>query len=175
MKNPFCVNDEVCIDGAFYKVHTDFRTWIGYERIMASDLSFTEKCVKAVVLCFKEPPPKLDSAVEALMEFYLAGDERKSMGGNAKPLFNFEKDFGYIYASFMSEYGIDLFDSDIHWHKFLHLLKSLGEECIFKKVISYRGVDLSKIKDKDKKAYLRRMKHLYALDTDADADISDAF
>ena len=175
MKNPFCVNNEVCIDGETYKIYTDFRTWIGYERIMASELDFLEKCVRAIVLCYIEPPPKLDSAVEALMEFYLAGDVIKGGAKKSKALFNFEKDFGYIYASFMAEYGIDLYESDIHWHKFLHLLKSLTDESIFKKIVSYRGVDLSKVKDKDKKAYLRRMKHLYALDTDADADISDAF
>ena len=175
MKNPFCVSDDVCIDGAFYKVHTDFRTWIGYERIMASDLDFLDKCVKVIVLCFAEPPPKLDKAAEALMEFYLAGDVKRKGKANAKKLFDFEKDFDYIYASFMSEYGIDLFESDIHWHKFLNLLRSLSDESIFKKVVSYRGADLSKIKDKDKKAYLRYMKHLYALETDADADISDAF
>ncbi len=174
MNNPFCLSDEVYIDGEFFKIHTDFRTWIGYDRIMASNVSYIEKCVSTIKLCYIELPPRLDKAAEALMDFYLAGDRKKSKT-KSKPLFDFEKDFEYLYASFMSEYGIDLFDTDLHWHKFIYLLRSMSDESAFKKIISYRGADLSKIKDKKLKAYLRRMKHLYALSPDEDADISDAF
>ena len=51
----------------------------------------------------------------------------------------------------------------------------MSDESVFKKIIGYRGADLSKIKDKNLKAFLRRMKHLYVLEPDEDADISDAF
>lgn len=174
MNNPFCLTEEVYIDGAFFKIHTDFRTWIGYERIMFSDISHIEKCVNAIKLCYIELPPRIDKAAEALMDFYLAGDTKRS-NTKSKPLFDFEKDFGYIYASFVSEYQIDLFDSDLHWHKFIYLLRAMSDESVFKKIIGYRGADLSKIKDKNLKAFLRRMKHLYVLEPDEDADISDAF
>ncbi len=174
MNNPFCLTDAVFIDGKFYRVHTDYRTWIGFDRIMSGDISHMEKCILAVKLCYIELPPSLSKAVEALMSFYSAGETAKK-GRKSTLLFDFEKDFKYIYASFMSEYGIDLFESDLHWHKFLYLLSALGDESIFKRIIGYRGADLSRIKDKRLKAYLRRMKHLYALKCDADADISDAF
>lgn len=174
MKNPFCLTDAVLIDGDFFRVYTDFRTWIGFDKIMSSDIPYVEKCVKAVKLCYIELPPRLDKAAEALMSFYAYGETEKNCK-KSKPLFDFEKDFGYIYASFLSEYGIDLFDVDLHWHKFLYLLRALGDESVFKKIIGYRGADVSKIKDKKLKAYIRRMKHLYALNNDEAADISDAF
>lgn len=174
MNNPFFLSDAVFIDGTYYKVHTDFRTWIGFDRIMSSDLNHVEKCARCIRLCYMELPPRLDKAAEALMSFYTAGDEKKS-GGKSEILFDFEKDFGYIYASFMVEYNIDLFDTNLHWHKFLYLLRGLSDDSIFKKIVSYRGSDLSRIKDKNLKAYLRRMKHLYTLESDKDADISDAF
>lgn len=174
MNNPFFLEDAVFIDGRYFNIRTDFRTWMGYEKIMSSGLSHIEKCARCIRLCYIELPPSLSKAAEALMSFYTNGEVRKG-GKNKKVLFDFEKDFGYIYASFMAEYGIDLYECDLHWHKFLHLLSALGDESIFKKIIFYRGCDLSKIKDKTQKAFLRRMKHLYALEKDADADIADAF
>ena len=174
MTNSFYLADAVCVDGESYLIHTDYRTWIGFEIIMSSDMSFFEKCIRAIKLCYIELPPRLDAGIGALMDFYSLG-EKKRNHKVSKPLFDFEKDFGYIYASFAKEYNIDLFEENIHWHKFMYLLRSLGDECIFKKIISYRGADINKIKDKNQKAFIRRMKHLYALDMGEYADLSDAF
>ena len=173
MKSPFHLPKTVEIDGENYGIYTDFRTWIGFEIIMSSDIPHIEKCVKVLRLCYCQLPPKLDKAMEALIDFYSLG-EKKRTKKKSKPLFNFEQDFGYIYASFMSEYNIDLYDSSMHWHKFLHLLRSLSEKSIFGRIVGYRGADISKIKDKRLRSQIKQMKHLYALKCD-DTDISAAF
>src|SRR5690606_32954441 len=61
-------------------------------------------------------------------------------GSNEKPPFDFEKDAEYIYASFMYDYGIDLFEvqGKLHWKKFKALLAGLSDESKLMKVIGYR-------------------------------------
>ncbi len=175
MKSPFHLPEAVEIDGKRYRIYTDFRTWMGFDVIMSSDDTiFIEKCIKALKLCYQQLPPKLDKAMEALIDFYSLGEKKHTKKGT-KPLFNFEQDFGYIYASFEAEYHIDLYESNMHWYKFMYLLRSLSEKSIFGKIIGYRGADISKIKDKSLRSHIKQMKHLYALNHIDNTDISNAF
>ena len=48
-------------------------------------------------------------------------------------------------------------------HKFKALFNDLNENIQFSKIMSYRAMDLSKIKDKDMKKQYRKLKTLYAL------------
>ena len=70
MKSPFHLPKTVEIDGENYGIYTDFRTWIGFEIIMSSDIPHIEKCVKVLRLCYCQLLPKLDKAMEALIDFY---------------------------------------------------------------------------------------------------------
>jgi len=65
-------------------------------------------------------------------------------GSNEKPPFDFEKDAEYIYASFMYDYGIDLFEvqGKLHWKKFKALLAGLSDESKLMKVIGYRTMEI---------------------------------
>lgn len=53
---------------------------------------------------------------------------------------DFEKDAGIIYASFLYDYKIDLFQEQgrLHWRQFLTLFEHLSEETKMSKVIGYR-------------------------------------
>ena len=60
--------------------------------------------------------------------------------------FCYEFDGREIYASFLSEYNIDLFDCGfLHWYKFKIMLENLSEFSAFKKKIALRFLDLSGI------------------------------
>lgn len=61
-----------------------------------------------------------------------------------KPLYDLEKDAEYIYASFMHDYGIDLFEQQgkLHWRKFKALLVGLSDDSIFKRVIAIRAAEI---------------------------------
>ena len=64
----------------------------------------------------------------------------------------------------MDQYRIDLQDiEDLHWWKFKAMFKSLKEDNEIVKIMGYRSVDLSKIKDKEEKAYYRNMKELHKI------------
>ena len=64
----------------------------------------------------------------------------------------------------MEQYKIDLNSIKyLHWWKFKALFNDLNENIQFSKIMSYRAMDLSKIKDKDMKKQYRKLKTLYAL------------
>ena len=64
----------------------------------------------------------------------------------------------------MVQYKIDLNSIKyLHWWKFKALFKSLNEKTQFVKIMGYRAMNLSKIKDKEMKSNYKRMQKLYAL------------
>lgn len=166
------LTDCIFIDDKGYRLKTDFRIWIEFERIMQDkSIAPMHKVAMIYDLCFEEPPP-YGVALDGVMEFY-HGEKPAGRGGSKKAVLSFEQDAEYIYCAFLTQYGIDLTEAKLHWHKFKALFAGLNEDNMIVKIMQIRGTDLSKIKDKNHKAYYRRMKRLYRIKTDtADADIA---
>ena len=63
-----------------------------------------------------------------------------------------------IYAAFLGQYGIDLVDIDeLHWHKFLALLRGLNDSTLLHQVMQYRCYEKTTRKDVDPYERLRSM------------------
>lgn len=145
-----------------YEIETDFQTWLQVGKLLG--IGSAEGLGKALLLVFKDSTlPNLKDALEALLAFYKRGRDKK--GGNEKPCFDLEYDFGYVNAAFMHSYGIDLREKNIHWWMFWELFEALDPEEKIMKIIYYRSCDLNDIKNKDEKKRIRKMKELYALPT----------
>ena len=117
---------------------------------------------------------KEDNEIVKIMG-YRSMDISKSKGnGKGKSvtqIYSFEYDDDYIYAAFMDQYNIDLQDIDyLHWWKFKAMFKSLKEDNEIVKMMGYRSMDLSKVKDKEQKAYYKKMKDLYKIPTQISKD-----
>lgn len=83
-----------------------------------------------------------------------------------KEVYSLKEDAEYIYASFMSDYGIDLFEQQgkLHWAKFKALLGGLTEGSKFLRVIEIRTADLPKGKGTEKqRKQMLDLKEIYAL------------
>ena len=64
----------------------------------------------------------------------------------------------------MSQYNIDLQDIEyLHWWKFKALFKALNVNNKIVKIMEYRSIDLSKIKDKSQKDFYKKMKKIYEI------------
>ncbi|WP_404358505.1 bacteriophage Gp15 family protein [Cytobacillus firmus] len=65
----------------------------------------------------------------------------KKPENGGKSYFDFEQDAAFIYASFLQDYKIDLFEMQgkLHWQKFLALLDSLSDDTKFKEVVAIRA------------------------------------
>lgn len=174
--------DHLLIKGKKCRIRTDFKTWLKLSEIIGEDDEFANKIPKILALIFYELPPNLNYAFVAMMEFYSREQacKRKGGEGKSKAVFDFDYDGDLIYAAFLQQYNIDLCDTDMHWWKFKALFNGLSEDTHFAKVVQYRSVDLSKIKDKDMRMQYIKLKGAYRLperrsEAQKEADISGAF
>lgn len=104
-------------------------------------------------------------------------EEKKNMDvdllGNPMPVFSKEdevkeeyfdlkQDAPYIYASFLYDYGIDLYEEQgkLHWYKFKALLHSLSPDSKFIRVIEIRTMKLPEGKGREVEEQRKRIKEL---------------
>lgn len=168
---------KVKIDGEYYKVNSDFRTSILFGLLM-QDNSIEEenKIYMALELYYPVIPSNINEAINQMLWFYRCGKDIAKSKGNGKgksvtQIYSFEHDDDYIYAAFIDQYGIDLQDIDyLHWWKFKAMFKGLKEDNEIVKIMGYRSVELSKIKDKEQKAYYKKMKELYKIPISKDEE-----
>lgn len=162
------------INGQEYEINSDFRVSILFELLMLDDeVSRENKLILALQLYYKECPKAedIDEAIKQMLWFYKCGKEDKKIKGNSnnsnsnvEAIYSFEYDDDLIYAAFMSQYKIDLNSIRyLHWWKFKAMFKALNEENEIVKIMQYRSTDVSKIKDKDQKAFYKKMQKLHEL------------
>lgn len=158
------------IEGKNYEINSDFRTSILFELLMQDNtIVEEEKIFMALELYYPIIPKNIKEAIEQMLWFYRCGKDVTSAKGNSKgsrttQIYSFEYDDDYIYAAFMDQYGIDLQDTEyLHWWKFKAMFKALKEDNMIVKIMGYRSMDLSKIKDKEQKSYYSHMKELYKI------------
>jgi hypothetical protein len=170
-------------EGECYRIRTDFKIWIQFEKTLLSDLADEVKIVELLSLCYvKELPPNLFEALRLLIKFYGCGAENVGQGerieSEKERIYDFTYDAELFYAAFLEQYGIDLLESDLHWWKFLALFRSISPDTRLFKVLSWRAAKLSDISDSKQKDYIKRMKRLYRLPKNSlakkdDADIAE--
>jgi len=92
----------------------------------------------------------------------------QSNQGSSKKTTDWSKDAGLIYASFMSEYKIDLFAEHdrMHWDVFTVLLSNLNEKTPFKQVVNYRTMEIPSTKkvSEEYRKHVIEMKEKYSLE-----------
>jgi hypothetical protein len=157
-------------------INTNFRNGILFELLMQdSNLSKEEKVTQALKIFFKSYDT-VSNAINTLLYFYTCVEETKnnkvSSGQSVKVIYSFEHDSNYIFSAFLSQYNIDLNAIEyMHWWKFKALFESLNEDHMISKIMSYRAMDLSQIKDKEQRKYYRKLKMKYRLpDTRSDQE-----
>lgn len=153
-----------------YEINSDFRTSILFELMMQdNELNDKEKIIQALNLYYPLIPEDVNKAVDMLLWFYRGGKDISSNGkgagkGKIGQIYSFDYDDDYIYSAFLSDYNIDLQDIDyLHWWKFKAMFKSLKEDNEIVKIMGYRAMDLSKVRDKEQRAYYKKMKDLYKI------------
>lgn len=165
------------VDGKEYFADTDFRTFIILEKIINdASLSSSDAVLSVIDLVLPQEQPPIDAVeetVRGIMDLYSCGSpsrgkKKRRMNGNVvikdQMIYDYEYDAPYIYGAFLSQYGIDLNAIEyLHWWKFVALFKSLPSDCKICEIMSYRATDLAKIKDREEKNRIARLKEIYAL------------
>lgn len=166
----------VNIDGEEYFIDTNFRNGIIFEKIAFSDIPIKNKVAQLLPIFYTEQMPRnITVAMETIVGFYSCGVETKKdtapqrrKNGNVvlkpKMIYDYFHDAPYIYAAFLSNYGIDLNDIEyLHWWKFHALFRGLPSSAKIVEIMGYRGTDLGRIKSKSEQERIARMKEIYAL------------
>lgn len=167
--------EHVEINGIDYPVNWGYRAMILIEICMFDTKRNEEQRVLDALNIFysNNIPPEILEALDKLMWFYRCGKEEKKEEHKkgtpvkkTKRTYCFEQDAPYIYAAFMTQYGIDLnktLNYDLHWWKFHALFEAFDEELKISKIMYYRIASVSGL-SKEKRKFLNEMKKLYALD-----------
>lgn len=148
------------------KINTDFKVWLKFADLMSNAERSPQDIVEIFKLIFYELPPNFNDAIIGMINFYSGNDKGKKEdknNTNTKIIFDFAYDADMIFSAFMQQYKIDLTNAEMHWWKFKALFSGLSDETQFIKAVQYRGMDLSKIKDKEQKRFYKNMKKIYKL------------
>lgn len=183
--------ESVSINNKEYGIITDFREWIRFTD-MLRDKKVPSGVKELLALHMFDEPQKLSDVsmreiIFAFMDFLsckpceqtiASGDEQSDPVERGPEILSYKIDAPYIIAGFLQCYGIDLLEIPyMHWWKFKMLFDGLNEETTIKKMVYYRSVDLSEIKDKEERKRIRKIQQRIALPQEimSDEEIANVF
>lgn len=179
--------DTISVGGVRYKLITDFRRWILLCELFAEDQlmygldgALAADCA-AMLVCpdirhvLREEPTNAVDFISEIGWFALMGEESRtsqhpiscssravSVGKNTQ-IFDFEIDSERIFASFWAVYGIDLTAVNMHWWKFMALLRCLPRDSAFMQVVGLRGTDTAEVADDGLRRQIRRARAAFRI------------
>ena len=123
---------ELVVGGEAYGIDTSFRTWLRVQRKLESTGAWDGSI-------FLAAPPRLDWR-PAAREFLASENPcpHGTRGGGARAL-DLLADGDLVVAAFQQAYGIDLTAGDMHWHRFLALLRGLPSDTLLSQVMGIRS------------------------------------
>jgi len=146
------------IDGKQYKINTDFRLALKCDEIFRNEtIGDYEKTLAIIYILLGEKAlsdhENHDAMIKLLTKYLLCGKEAEELSNDKEPSMSFKQDTGYIKASFMSDYKIDLDKTELHWWQFFDLLQGLTENSVLNRVRAIREESLSDKKGKERQKW----------------------
>lgn len=164
---------KVKIENKEYPINTDFRVAIECDNIAKSDdIGTYEKALAIIYKLFGDKGLDDKQNHEKLLElgqkYLLCGKEITDADKKEEEDMDYIQDMDYIEASFMSDYHIDLSQTEMHWWKFYNLISGLsnsemGNCCVLNRIRNLRTYDTSQIKDIKEKTKIEEAKRQVAL------------
>ena len=144
-----------------YPIRTDFRTWIKVESILKdSNIPDGFKLSMIYIICDLFYGNKdistesIDAVFDGIFSFWrMYKPVNEKIKTSHDIAYSYDNDFDLIVSAFKQQYGINLFSDDMHWFEFKSLFDGLSESTMFRKIVGYRTVDLSKVPKEQKKEY----------------------
>lgn len=189
--------ETIVVDGQEIRIRTDFREYIRLIDLLRSDELRDSEKWPFILQYFYDYPNNISGALDALVEFINLDNlfPERTIEDDAvqddseeyefeeetyqKPLYSFQYDYPYILAGFLCSYGINLRTVPyMHWWEFRLLFDGLPEDTEIKKMIMYRGINPSTIKDNEERKRIIKIQNAIRLPEEvamSDYDIGDAF
>lgn len=126
----------VSVGGRDYSIYTDFRLWMKFE-ISVSRMKRDDAI--EIGYLFKNDRPVYCSLTELFSFSRPYSPLPRQISYADVDVLDYELDADLIYAALLGQYGIDLLEvRELHWHKFLALLKGLNGSTKLREVMEYR-------------------------------------
>lgn len=163
---------KVRIEDREYEINTDFRVAIECNEIaLNTEINDFERALAIIYKLYGEKGLNAKYDYEKLLELgqkYLSCGKELDTKDIEEPDMDFMQDMDYIEASFMSDYNIDLSNTQMHWWKFYNLMNGLsnseiGNCCVLNRVRNLRNYDTSQIKDAKERQKIEKAKEQVAL------------
>lgn len=158
--------ESVTIDGTEYQINSSFRASVQFEMLVQEETKDAQLLQKMLEIYYGEQIPlDIFQAVEKVLWFYAGGnpDQNNTKQGERSQPYSFEYDWDYIYAAFLEQYGVDLYETELHWWKFKAMFAALNDKVKFSEIIGYRTVKIDSKMSKSQKEFYKKMKKAYAL------------
>lgn len=147
------------VDKKKYKLNTSFWTALKCDEIFRdTSICDYEKTIAIIYLLIGEEAvndtKNQEKIVKLLTKYLLCGKKAEDYANENEELsMDFRQDLGRIKTSFMSDYGIDLDTTDMHWWKFHDALEGLTDDSILNRVRVIREESLSGKKGKEREKW----------------------
>lgn len=160
------------VNGKKYKINTDFRIAIRCNEIIEDEsIQEIEKNLAIICILFGDEALDDENNYRGLLDVaikFLYCNKKNEVDSNYQKDFDFIQDYEYIEASYMSDYRIDLSNTNMHWWKFMNLFNGLsnsemGNCCVINRIRNLRNINLSEIKDLKERERIRKAKESVAL------------
>ena len=162
---------KIQIEDTIYEANTDFRIAIRCNEIAQDGtIGDFERVLGILFTMFGEKALNNPNHYEKLLKWTLkwlsCGKEIEDI--HEQPDMDYVEDMDYIEASFMSDYGIDLTETEMDWYKFNNLINGLsnsemGNCCVLNRIRNLRNYDVSEIKDNKERQKIAKAKESVAL------------
>lgn len=153
---------EIMTGDGWVPVLTGFRAWVRFGRALREAHSWWPGI-------FDGPEPR--DWHDGALEFYRSpvATPREGRSSKARTL-DLALDGDYVVGSFQAAYGIDLTDPalDMHWHRFLALLRSLPQDSMVARIAGWRSWTREDAKRKPE-AIQRDLRAAWALPSDRES------
>lgn len=150
-----------------YKINTDFRVGIECDKIARDKkIGDYERVLAIIYKLFGDEGLNDKGSHANLLELalkYLSRGEEQQGGNDTEPNMDFNEDMSYIYASFMSEYQIDLEKTHLHLWTFFDLLNGLSEDCVLNRIRYIRDFDVNEIENPKERKRILELKESVSL------------
>ena len=162
---------KIQIEDTIYEANTDFRIAIECNRIATDDtIGDYERALGIICTIFGSKGLDNTSHYEKLLKWaknWLSCG-KEIIETDEEPDMDYIEDMEYIEASFMSDYGIDLENTEMEWGKFNKLMNGLsnsefGNCCVLNRIRNLRNYDASEIKDNKERQKILKAQEMVAL------------
>ena len=155
------------IENKKYKINTDFRVAIECNKIAEDEnIGDIERAMAIIYKLYGDEGLNDANNYEKLLELaqkYLSCGKDVDIDSTEEPDMDYSEDMDYIEASFMSDYHIDLANTNMHWWKFFNLMNGLsnsemGNCCVLNRIRNLRNYNLNDVKDSKEREKIAKAK-----------------